>query len=204
MRLNKKLRKQIVEKALQGTFGNQVKNQTVHVDTLIMGALCEHFAEELAVQDSMKPEVARSMLTPGHKRQFTFRISENDNSSRIYIQYPIKQKHFGPQVTYPLRYFYGELVANSRWQPELTLKRKDCPRMYDALLQATRDSGKLVEQIDAARTQLEAILDSVTTKKRALELAPELQKYFPEEPKKNTSLVSVDLINSVRAMLGGK
>lgn len=60
----------------------------------------------------------------------------------------------------------------------------------------------LKAKYEAEKSQIEAILYSVTTEKKLLELLPECQKYMPKiEAKKSTQLIAVDQVKQAAALL---
>jgi hypothetical protein len=199
MRLTKSIREHILRNALADLFDEMAEKHNAEVNVLVKTAFEEYFAEELETISTIPKEkreriigiytgIIEVRLTSGEEKDSILLLNSRGKETSRYLKYPLP---------------YGLGIFRDRWNQTILFSEKDIPKTYDMFKKINEKTKEIASQISLAKNQIKAILDSVTTDKKLIELAPELEKYLPKPEPAPSNILPIDLINSVRALLQG-
>ncbi len=215
IRLNKSLRNEILESTMRKLFSDRVQEELKEVEAFLDQKLEDHYGgthnKATTFPEEVQPYIfKRSCLAQvyfgdlfdsiGHKFLFkrqgvdlvwsTNTYDIDDDGKRFGLKYS--------QTSSLLSIAYSKtfnITAEQLYDKGLKFGSKTLPRI------TLRRLAVLVKDISETSSQLEDLLNSVSTVKKLVELAPDLEVHVPKKEPKCTQIVPVNLVNEINRKL---
>lgn len=191
-------------------FGKQLAEQKKEVVAIIKQAYEEQYAAEIAAAELMPKALRKNMLDV---RSIKVRLPHKGSNLRLRNQmYKEPSKYSRSTATYTedfslvTPFLFGELKDNRGWSHfDLPITKETAPITFPIFEAFHTQVEDLEASIQAASSQISAVLASVNTDKQLKDLAPELMQFMPAPPPcpTGTALLPMDTVKSVRALLQG-
>lgn len=196
MRLTNAMRAEIVRRILIDTFKERHEILRKRLNAFIDRVYRKQFDAQIQLANGVPKDMAETMFKKwdgsinlflnGTELAFISNVGSSYTNDRAYTTYP---------------YAFGELRNRYEKQMDVTLLKHGA-----ALSAEASELNTAVEQFndahDALKAQIQGILAACTTDKKVLEFLPEAEPYLPKDNVAgNKALVSIDTLNSVRAVL---
>jgi len=199
MRLTNAMRSDIVERAVKKAYDT--------LDSLARKQVREQVG--LAYDAVYEKHLQAVELVPKELRAEVFEINQSsiciqDGSVRLGYCDDLGSTTSGRNFPFPRMYRFANTRGNRySWEAAMDILplKKSHPELHASFFAALNTLETVCKEASAFKKQLIAIVSSVNTDKKLLEIMPELAEFIskPTEPCK--SLLPLDVINSVRAVL---
>lgn len=207
MRITKAIRKDMLHAIMSKQFYPHAIKLNKELKALITEALQLTYAEQIAAVDLIPEHLRETMLSvTGGARMHVRLIGtiEEDGKEKILNRVSCKfwsstHRFYTSEMQIPLKYKFGGLCE--RYEPYFYFDKKLNPELWDKIAAKQEEFDTYAKVMNDAADQITAVLASATTSKKLIELAPEMQSFLPVETAPSRGLISMDTINSVRAML---
>lgn len=196
MRLTNAMRAKIVRRILIDTFKERHEILRQRLNAFTDRVYRKQYDAQIQIANGVPKDMAETMFKKwdgsinlflnGTELDFINNVGSSYTTDHAYTTYP---------------YAFGELRDRYDRNMDVTLLKHG-----SALSVEASELNTAVEQFNdqhnALKAQIQGILAACTTDKKVLELLPEAEPYLPKDSVAgNKALVSVDTLNSVRAIL---
>lgn len=204
MRLNKKIRVQVVKNLIVGVFGERIKDFEAKTKEFILEEVDRKSGDNLKWFKSLTEEQQSLINT-----ESSFVVVDSSNKSNIYLHPEVYCSYVIDENTYIQ---VGERSKNNYPYCVKRTYTKDRYPCRNYCVESGSDEMKVIisqqksleSTIKQTIEQVYKALLSVTSKKKAIEMMPDIEKYFPKsEVAVGTSLVPSELYNNINNLLTG-
>ena len=199
MRLTNAIRSDIVERAVKkayDTLDSLARTQVREQVGLVYDAIYEkHLQAVELVAKELRADVFEI-------NQSSIRIE--DGSVRLEYYYDLGSTTSGKDFPFPRMYrFANTRGSRYSWESAMNIAPlvQTHPEVHASFYAALNTLETVRKEASAFKKQLIAIVSSVNTDKKLLEIMPELAEFIPKPTEPCKSLLPFDVINSVRAVL---
>lgn len=197
MRLNNSIRTEVCRRILVDAFGAQHKALRAKIDDLANRAYRKQFDAQIQAANAIPREVADVMM-----KQWGGDVKLKIGGRDLKFLYSLGSLSTNSQAQVSYRYQFGEVLT--QWShPTYNISREaHGDYIFEEAAKLQDDLDDFMDAHLALKVQIMGVLNACYTTKKALELLPEAEAYLPKDDVPGTqALVSVDILNSVRAVL---
>lgn len=197
MRLSNRMRDEITRRVLIDTFGKKHDQLRKTIDAYVTRCYRKEFDAEIQIANGIAREQADRMM-----KQWDGVIDLEVAGKSLEFLRIVGGYHTSDDANIAYRYKFGDLLlTNYRSTYNITREVHGEPLVLEGLALFS-EIDEFQNSYDALRMQISGVLAACYSTKKALELLPEIEPYLPKQDVPSTqALVSVDILNSVRAVL---